>query len=184
MEATRILMEEHRVIERVLSSLDTAAQRLDAGHPISAGFFIEVTDFFRGFADGCHHKKEEGVLFPAMESSGVARQGGPLAVMLAEHEEGRRLTRALRAAAEEMATGGAEWKTAVVQNALGYVALLRQHIAKENGVLFPMADRLITPEAQGRLLEAFDRVEHEETGGGVHEKYLEMAERLERQAGR
>jgi len=184
MEATRILMEEHRVIERVLSSLDKAAQRLGAGHPISAGFFIEATDFIRGFADGCHHKKEEGVLFPAMESAGVARQGGPLAVMLVEHEEGRRLTRALRAAAEEMATGGTAWKTAVVQNALGYVALLRQHIAKENGVLFPMADLLIAPEAQGGLLEAFDRVEHEEIGGGIHEKYLAMAEWLERRAGR
>jgi len=184
MEATRILMEEHRVIERVVSSLDRAAQRLDAGEPIGAGFFVDAADFIKGFADGCHHKKEESVLFPAMETAGVARQGGPLAVMLAEHEEGRRLTRAMQAAAEEMATGGAEWKTAVVQNALGCVALLRQHIAKENGVLFPMADRVIAPEVQGGLADAFDRIEHEETGIGMHEKYLAMAERLERQAGR
>jgi hemerythrin-like domain-containing protein len=184
MEATRILMEEHRVIERVVSSLDRAAQRLDAGEPIEAGFFVDAADFVEGFADGCHHKKEESVLFPAMETAGVARQGGPLAVMLAEHEEGRRLTRAMQAAAEELATGRPEWKTAVVQIALGYVALLRQHIAKENGVLFPMADRVIAPEVQGGLAEAFDRIEHEETGVGIHEKYLAMAERLERQAGR
>jgi len=184
MEATRILMEEHRVIERVVSSLETAAQRLDAGDPIEAGFFVEAADFIKSFADGCHHKKEESVLFPAMESAGVARQGGPLAVMLAEHEEGRRLTRAIRAAAEEMATGRPEWKTAVVQNALGYVALLRQHIAKENGVLFPMADRVIAVDAQEGLAEAFDRIEHEEAGIGMHEKYLVQAERLERQAGR
>jgi hemerythrin-like domain-containing protein len=184
MEATRILMEEHRVIERVVSSLDRAAQRLDAGEPIEAGFFVDAADFVKGFADGCHHKKEESVLFPAMETAGVARQGGPLAVMLAEHEEGRRLTRAMHAAAEELATGRPEWKTAVVQNVLGYVALLRQHIAKENGVLFPMADRVIAPEVQGGLAEAFDRIEHEETGVGMHEKYLAMAERLERQAGR
>ncbi|MCX6026197.1 MAG: hemerythrin domain-containing protein [Chloroflexi bacterium] len=184
MEATRILMEEHRVIERVVSSLDRAARRLDAGEPIEAGFFVDAADFIKGFADGCHHKKEESVLFPAMERAGVSRQGGPLAVMLAEHEEGRRLTRAMRAAAEELATGRPEWKTGVVQNALGYVALLRQHIAKENGVLFPMANRVIAPEVQGGLAEAFDRIEHEEIGVGMHEKYLAMAERLERQAGR
>lgn len=181
MEATKTLMEEHRVIERVLASLEAGARRLDAGEPMRAGFFLEAADFIKGFADGCHHRKEEGVLFPAMEAAGVPREGGPIGVMLAEHEEGRRLTRAMRTAAEKVEAGDTSAKADIVQNAQGYVALLRQHIMKEDNVLFPMADRVIQGKKQGEVAEEFERVEREEIGEGVHEKYIGMAEALERE---
>src|SRR5512135_730494 len=99
MQATDILSEEHKVIIRVLTALEKAASRLEAGEAVEPGFFIESADFIKGFADGCHHKKEEGVLFPAMIEAGLPREAGPVAVMLAEHEEGRRLTRGMRQAA-------------------------------------------------------------------------------------
>jgi hemerythrin-like domain-containing protein len=178
-EATDILKEEHRVIERVLDSLETAAGRLRAGDAIGGVYFVEAAEFVKGFADGCHHMKEEGVLFPALEAAGVPNAGGPIGVMLAEHAEGRRLTQAMRAAAERLDAGQADQAAVVAQNALAYVALLRQHIAKEDGVLFPMADRVIPPEQRAEITTAFDHIEHVETGEGVHEKYLALADRLE-----
>jgi hemerythrin-like domain-containing protein len=182
MEATTILMDEHRVIERVLHALDIAAHRLLSGEPIKVEFFLSAAEFIQGFADGCHHKKEEGVLFPAMEAHGVPREGGPTGVMLAEHEEGRRLTRTMRAAAERLLAGEASAKEALAANARGYVALLRPHIAKEDNVLFPMADRVIPASEHAGVAQEFERVEHEETGEGVHEKYLALAEALEQEA--
>lgn len=83
MEATRILMEEHRVIEGVISNMEAGAKRLETGQAVRAEFFIQAAEFIKGFADGCHHRKEEGVLFPAMEAAGVARESGPIGVMLA-----------------------------------------------------------------------------------------------------
>ncbi|MCJ7706558.1 MAG: hypothetical protein MUO38_02955 [Anaerolineales bacterium] len=53
---------------------------------------------------------------------------------------------------------------------------------KEDNVLFPMADRVKRGEKKAEVVEAFERVEHEEPGEGVHEKYLGMAEALEREA--
>ena len=181
MEATKILMEEHRVIERVLSSLGASAARLEAGHSVRPGFFLDATDFIRGFADGCHHRKEEGVLFPAMESAGVPRHGGPISVMLAEHEEGRRLTRAMREAAEKLSAGDSHAGGEVISSARGYVALLRQHIAKEDGILFPMADHVIGKDQQADIAKEFGRSEHEETAG-LHEKYLAVARALENES--
>lgn len=187
MEATEILIEEHEVILRVIAAMEAAARRIEAGQPIGGGvvlagahWFTTAADFIQGFADGCHHRKEEGVLFPAMEAAGVPKEGGPIGVMLAEHEEGRRLTRAMRAAADKMAAGDAGARVDVRVNAMGYVSLLRQHIQKENRVLFPMADRVIRGAQQAEVAEAFERVEREETGAGLHEKYLGVAETLER----
>ena len=181
MQATAILKEEHRVIERVLDSLEAAANRLKAGSPVRPGLFLLAADFIRGFADGCHHRKEEGVLFPALRAAGIPAEGGPIGVMLFEHEEGRQLSAAMRSAAEQLEAGEPRAAADVVENALRYVALLRQHIAKEDNVLFPMAERAIQGRAQTELAEAFEHVEHEETGQGVHERFLALADAIERE---
>jgi len=183
MKATDILVEEHRVIERVLNTLETATQNLEAGGSVQPDFFIGVTDFIKGFADGCHHKKEEDVLFKAMAAHGVPVEGGPIGAMLAEHEQGRAYTRGMREAAQRLKTGNGAAHSDIVRNARGYVALLRQHIAKENGVLFPMADQAIPQAEHDEVAAGFEQVEHEETGPGVHEKYLALAAELEKAVG-
>lgn len=112
----------------------------------------------------------------------MPREGGPVGVMLHEHEQGRVLTKAMREAAERLQSGDASAKSAVAENARGYAALLRQHIRKENMILFRMAEQFIQGAAREQLTEAFGRVEREETGAGVHEKYLGMLDGLEREA--
>lgn len=186
MQATDILMSEHRVIERVITSLETAAARLERGENVPPGFFLDAAGFVTGFADGCHHKKEEGVFFPTLVANGLPQRTGPIAVMLAEHEQGRVYIRGLREAALSLealgpAAGPAAARQAVVANAQGYARLLRAHIAKEDGVLFPMAAEVIPAAKQAAVVEEFGRVEHEETGEGVHEKYLALADRLEQE---
>ncbi len=181
MIATDILMAEHRVIERVIGALETASNGLEAGQVIRPGFFLDAAEFVKGFADGCHHRKEEGVLFPSMNAQGVPVEGGPIGMMLFEHEQGRQYIRGLREAAQRLEAGEAAAQQEVVQNARGYAALLRQHIQKEDQILFPMANRWIPVPQQAEVAEGFEHVEHEETGEGVHEKYLALAEKLEKE---
>jgi hemerythrin-like domain-containing protein len=179
MEATEILMAEHRVIERVLDALEQAATRLANGGPVPADFFLKAAEFIKGFADGCHHRKEEDVLFAELVAGGFSRESGPVAVMLGQHEEGRRLTRAMRETALRMRDGDVAAGGQVARFALSFVALLRDHISKEDSILFPLVDRTFSPERQTAVAAAFEHIEHEETGAGVHEKYLALASELE-----
>jgi hemerythrin-like domain-containing protein len=181
MKATDILSSEHRVIERVIASLEIAADKLESGQAVRPEFFIEAADFIKGFADGCHHKKEEGVLFKSLVAIGLPAGQGPVAMMLFEHEEGRQFTRAMRAAAQKLQAGDQTARAEIIANAHGYAELIRPHIQKEDRVLFPMAAKFIPLAQQDRLVEDFETIEHEETGEGVHEKYLAMAEKLEKE---
>jgi len=181
MKATEILKEEHEVILRVLTSLELELTKLKAGKSKPA-FYLDTADFIKGFADGCHHAKEEGVLFKYMEAAGIPAQNGPIAVMLADHEQGRLFTRQMLEAAQKWQAGDQSAVSVVLQNAEGYIQLLRGHILKENNILFPLADRAIDAAKYQELDDAFEHVEHVETGEGIHEKYLALAEKLEKEA--
>jgi hemerythrin-like domain-containing protein len=148
---TDILREEHRVILRALDVLEAAAARLAAGQPLPDGWWPEIIAWLRGFADKTHHAKEESSLFPAMVKAGVPSAGGPVGVMLEEHERGRALVRAMEAG--EPAARAAK--------ATQFVALLRGHIDKENGVLFPLADAVLDESAQRALQREFEAAEAE-----------------------
>jgi hemerythrin-like domain-containing protein len=176
MEAAAILMQEHRVIERVLAALAAAADQLSAGGAVPADFFLKAADFIRNFADGSHHAKEEGILFEMLAANGMPRDSGPVAVMLREHEEGRRLTRAMKEAAERLRDGEQAAAAQVAENALGYVNLLRLHIQKEDQILFPMAAQVIPAERHAEVAAAFARIEGE---AEAHRKYHALAAELE-----
>lgn len=182
MKPIDVLMQEHRVIESALDALETAANRLEHGESVRPQFFIDAAEFIRDFADGCHHRKEEGVLFGAMVEAGAPAAGGAIEMMLEEHEEGRRYTRAMRDAALRLERGDSAARTDIIANAKRYVALLRDHITKEDEMLFPMAAEMIPASRDGELLERFEQVEAEDSGSGAHARLMTLAAELAREA--
>ena len=178
MKPTEILSGEHRIIEQVLDCLEKIAQNCATEGRLDKTSAEQALDFFRNFADRCHHGKEETHLFPAMEAKGFPRQGGPTGVMLSEHEQGRAHIRAMAEAIEGAAAGESEAVAQFINHAQGYVGLLREHIEKEDHCLFTMANQALTEDDQQRLLAAFENVEHEHMGLGTHEKFLNLADEL------
>lgn len=178
MKPTAILKEEHELILVMLQVVDAACTKIEKGENVSPEHIDEMIDFIRNFADRCHHVKEEKLLFPALETAGIGREGGPIGVMLAEHAAGRNFVKGMEEAHNKMKGGDGLASGNFIGDAREYVILLDGHIMKENNVLFAMADERLTENQQKTLLEEFDRVEREEIGAGVHEKYHELLHRL------
>ncbi|HUE69820.1 MAG TPA: hemerythrin domain-containing protein [Pirellulaceae bacterium] len=155
MQATTILMDEHAVIERVLTMLESVAAAGRRGEAIPADFARWSIGFLRQFADGCHHYKEEEALFPLLVSRGLPKEGGPVGVMLYEHEHGRRLVAEMEAALDERPQNNGRFADAAAQ----YASLLRQHIWKENNVLFQMAEQLLSPADDVKLVDQYKQAE-------------------------
>lgn len=164
---TDVLREEHRVILRALAVLESAADRRPADGRVPDGWWERAVAWLREFADASHHAKEERALFPALVKAGVPAEGGPVAVMLAEHVAGRELIRA-------MADGPDARRTAAARQ---YVSLLRQHIDKENDVLFPQAEQALPADELEGLGQAFADFELQVIGPGRHEELHDLLHR-------
>lgn len=178
MQALEVLMQEHRAIEHGLAVLEAAAHRLERGERVPPDKLAALLEFFRVFADKCHHAKEEGLLFPELEARGMPREGGPIGVMLSEHEEGRALQAQMR---DALAADDGAARRQFVGAAHRYIALLRQHIQKEDNVLFKMAQGFLSADDDRRLTEVFERHEREEVGEGEHERFHRLIHELERE---
>jgi hemerythrin-like domain-containing protein len=159
MHPTEILSLEHRAIEAKLDELEAEIARAEGGEPFPAAFFAEALDFFRHFADGCHHAKEENLLFPLLKERGMPVNGGPIGVMLAEHDEGRAYLKAVRENLEAAGQGSGAARQQVYANARGYIRLLRNHIYKEDNILFRMARTILAPDDVAELKRQFAAVE-------------------------
>jgi hemerythrin-like domain-containing protein len=181
--ATQVLRHEHEAILKMVDVTERTANRLETGEPVRGEILDNLLEFFRLFVDQCHHGKEEGLLFPLLETKGIPRPEGPLGVMLAEHEMGRALVKEMveAAAAYRAKTPGAgpRWAEA----ARKYADLLRAHINKENNVLFLVAEQVLSPAEQASLAEDFERLEVEEMGAGTHERLHAMMEKLVKEMG-
>lgn len=180
MHATKVLMQEHRLIEQVLECLDQGARRLDAGEAVDPQFFIDAAEFVSGFADACHHGKEEDILFVEFQRATAMGDGGPVAMMLYEHDVGRRYTAEFRAAARRLREGDKGAANDIVDNVFGYVELLQQHILKEDEILYPMAEQLLGAEDQQKIDELVRQVEARDQASGMVARYQRLASDLQR----
>lgn len=153
--ATGILRAEHRQILLVVDALADELDTLETGsRPDDTQRLSDCVEFFRLYADACHHAKEENLLFHELEDAGMPGDQGPIAVMLEEHRQARALVAVM---AEALAAGTAAgavrhtFRTA----AFAYIDLIRSHIGKEDGILFEIADGMIRGPRCGRLCAAY-----------------------------
>ncbi len=178
MRPTEILSQEHRVIERVLDCLEIMAEQAQRQQQIDTQAAAEAIDFFRNFADGCHHAKEENQLFPAMERKGFSPDTGPVGVMLYEHTVGREAVRGMQREVDAQNNGDSRAAERFVEHARRFITLLREHIEKEDHCLFAMADQAFSEEDQAELHGRFAEAEREVIGEATKQKYIDLASRL------
>ena len=169
-QPTAILRKEHEAITRMLEAAEQAAEKLERNEPVRAEWLDGLSEFFSLFLDKCHHGKEEEIFFPALAKKGMPVDGGPIGVMLHEHDEGRALAQRLRELAQSYAKGNPAAGTEWAATARKYTRLLHEHILKENNVLFPMAEGMLSPAEEEALAERFEQMEVEKMGKGTHER--------------
>jgi len=180
-DITKALVEEHRLILRMIALLGRNATRTAEGSFSNWQFYLDGVDFIRNYADRFHHAKEEDVLFAALVENGMPQENSPVAAMLMEHEQGRSYVMGMESAAREALEGLPGRENSITENALAYASLLRDHIDKEDNILYPLAERVIPDNMREGILRAYLKAEAR-TPADFSERYRAIVEGYEKES--
>ncbi len=156
---TQALVNEHRLILRMIALLERNAPRTAEGEYTNWQFYLDGIDFIRTYSDRFHHAKEEDILFEALIKNGMPRENSPIAAMLMEHDQGRAFVKAMENAVHDALGGEAGRGEVIAENALAYAALLREHIEKEDDILYPLAERVIPDSMRDAIIAGYAAAE-------------------------
>jgi hemerythrin-like domain-containing protein len=153
--ATKNLEDDHVHILKLIDVMEhiTQIENPDVHH------LEQIVEIIRNFADGLHHAKEENLFFPLLAERGFSPTQGPVAVMLHEHVLGRNFVKGMADSITQYKSGNKAASGEIFRNMKGYSELLRNHISKENNILFRMADNALSESDNINLLSKFTEAE-------------------------
>lgn len=169
-----LLRHDHEITERVFAAVEKAFAAPGGPSQAQAGRLLE---YVRDFVDATHNQKEERHLFPRLEAAGMPRHGGPLAVMLQEHEQARQLLAQLVPLASAYAAGQTAALHALHATFSEYAELCKNHFWKENDILYPMAQRLLGADEAEAIAAGIAEVEAER-GPDTRARYRQLAQQI------
>jgi len=175
---TEQLKGEHVFIRSCLMVLEKICEKLESGKEIDTRHLGQIIQFTEIFADKYHNGKEEKMLFPALEETGMQKDTGLIRVILSEHDSSRRYAKGLSEAAVEYQEGRPGASSKIIENARGYIGLLDKHIEKEDNGLFLIADTCLAEKKQKELLMKFDTLNKIKVLVDMYEKFLRLLYQL------
>ncbi len=178
---TRQLADEHEYVKLVVGAMEAEAAFIERTGHIHAERVTQMVDFTRNFTDGDHHTKEEDLLFPLLEERSTSA-GGTISVLLSEHEAARECIRAIDQALPESDSPEPERsgraRAVIAENLKLYAYLLPLHIGKEDTVLFPLTEEVLSVREQEMLGEEFTRLSAIPGRAAKAERYHHLAHEL------
>jgi hemerythrin-like domain-containing protein len=173
------LMIEHRLIERMIRVIGKELERIEKTGEVDPGFVDLAVDFIRTYTDGCHHGKEEDILFRDLKAKPLPDDlRTVLNELMEEHRQGRLVVAELAEANDEYIRGGRGSVSRIVACLRTLVEFYPVHIEKEDRHFFLPCMRYFTRDEQDAMLKEeydFDR-------NLIHGKYTAVVENSERLA--
>jgi len=178
MTPTENLIHEHEAIRVMLSIMSKIAENIRDEKEFVIKDILKIVGFLKTFADKCHHGKEETALFPALVLAGISNENGPIGVMLKEHAIGRKHINEISSEIENFKAGQISSSYVIATSLINYVNLLHNHILKEENILFPLANKVLTEDIQKEILKKFKETEGFVLSHGAMERYNDLLEQL------
>jgi len=134
------LREDHRNIALLLNLLEAESKHVDGDEEPDFELLHDIMQYMTVYSDAVHHPRED-LVYEAMREHGTELAAG-LEGIGPEHRAIAELGSTLRCDIEAIISGTAVTRERLNADLQGYVALLRRHIAWEEGDLFLRADSM------------------------------------------
>jgi len=178
MDPIKYITVEHGPIQLMLKILGKMNEKIANQEPIEKKDLDDGIIFIREFADACHHGKEETLLFPAMKKNNIKKEVELIDILIEEHKQGRGYVKNLVEAIAKIKSDPTAFRQLFADNSQKYIALLSQHIEKENKILFQEAKSSLSESAIKELAEGFTDVEENKIGLSRIKELHDMVNKL------
>jgi DUF438 domain-containing protein len=173
------LVSEHEMIERAMAVLKTSLEKIETA--VKAPLQMQrAIDFLLVFGDKMHNTKEEKFLFPLMEQKGLPVQGGPIGVMLMEHDAERKLLQKMMAELPQLAETSSAGLQKFAAEGFEYLRIRAEHIWKENDILYAMGRKVFSDADGSALLKEFRTLDLQTYGPDARKHYYQMLAEVEK----
>lgn len=170
------LMIEHRLIEKMVALLEKEISVIEESKKADVDFLAGAVDFYRIYADKCHHGKEEDILFRDLKKKDISAEHKQMMdELIQEHVFGRETIGKLSAAKDRYRDGDKDALKEIAESLKTLVELYPSHIEKEDKHFFkPVMEYFSQEEKDAMLQESweFDK-------NLFHEIYKERVKRFE-----
>lgn len=139
-KTTQMLFDEHSHIVNAIDSVKQLRTLLSSDADSYRELTTELVNYFRKYADGYHHQKEESILFPLMSKKNELLGNGVIEEMFNQHEDFRGMLDAIEAAVRKGDNDEAQ------EQLEEYAENMLDHIAVENDELFITAESLLSDD--------------------------------------
>lgn len=179
MNAIGQLKEEHRAVEVMIHILEKISQRLEKGESVSPEHLKSLSEFISVFIEKCHHKKEEGYLFPLMLGSDDI-DSQLVKKLIEDHMGFYRLIGEIVTVFSRYEPSNPKTALAVVDIIHRYIPTLKSHATQEDKEIFPLVEKYLPKEVQEKMYQDFVGFEARQIGSGQHEKFHQMLDELKK----
>jgi hemerythrin-like domain-containing protein len=172
--ASQRLLHEHNAILVAMDIIERICEYVQNDREVDVNDISDIIRFLEVYINSCHHRKEQQLLFPALEEVGVTNHNGLIGVLVTEHQMEYDYILQMK----DTLTYGEFNKPLFLDAAAAYVQLIRNHIIRENTVLFRISDAKFSDETQKRLLEEFKNIDNEVIGEASNGRFVQLLKTL------
>jgi len=177
MKPTEELIYEHKAITSMLSVMNTISNNIKEKKVFYTNDVEKIIDFLSIYVEKCHRNKEENVFYPTLLLSKYPPEG--VGEMINEHKLAKGCLNEIACCVENFKLGSTFSGEMIADCMANYVQLIEDHIQKEENDYFPLANKVLSKDAQTEISKQFKLINDEFVGQDIQTRYDELLKSLE-----
>jgi rubredoxin/hemerythrin-like domain-containing protein len=173
-------MREHRLIERMVNVINKELNKINKQEDLDHKFVDVAVDFFKTYADKCHHGKEEDILFKKLKTKNLVQEHlKTINELINEHAYARKVVTKLKKANQLYANRNGDVLNEIKSLLEEIVTIYPKHIEKEDKHFFYPSMDYFSKNEKDVMLDDFLNFDRKM----IHEKYeVIVAEKEEKKS--
>jgi len=175
------LIDEHRIMERVMDVMEKLAEGIEEQRPISSEMILGNIGMLLECNDEYHYGKEEDILVPFLEEIGKNNEKELIQSYITQYRENDRLLATIIDSLEDYSNGDMGVTIRLMENIREFVRKVRPLYLNEDEEIFKPLKKNLTKEEMNRLAEMFQDFDYDWDGPTLN-KYQKLVREMELKA--